>query len=342
MQFIITLLCASAISQAQALRRGKAEGGDNQGAALSSDEVPFPPQLVLKDANDEPDSYRPNDDMIKYVLTPSVQNFRELNVTTAELAPENTGKKILVYCTSQKFLQCKNGKNFNTGHHPAELFVALYHWDRAGFEFDFVTKDGGEVVVEDWSLSTCMGFEDQIRSIRSKYEASLARPKRTTEVDAKSLSTNYLAVFMPGGHGPLIDEHTDEAFGAILHAAHQSELPTIALCHGPTALRASAAGSYVADGLFPYKDYEFVMFPDQVDKQSVGFGYLPGELRDEDMAEAALTKLGLIIKNTEADESTHTYKELVTGASPQASQNLAEEGLRALLAKYDLSGQKIS
>merc|ERR1712054_394284 len=96
-------------------------------------------------------------------------------------------------------------------------------------------------------------------------------------------------------------------------------LPTLSLCHGPTALRSAALG-----GAFPYNGYTTCVFPDTADDSSPSFGYLPGHLKPEDKVEAHLKTLGMTIKNTQMDNTTHEDRELITGASQLAAQAFSE------------------
>merc|ERR1719228_2942927 len=187
-------------------------------------------------------------------MTPCIKKFEEVVVDK----PYDGDKKILVYCCSKKLLECKNGKMFNTGHQTSEIFLPMYHLDKAGFRFDIVTQDGRKVVLEDWTYETAKGYEDKLREICAKVQDQLDHPLKITDIPL-DLSP-YLAILLPGGHGPLIEGHKDEAMGALLRAANSKGLPTLAICHGPTVLRSAAL-----DGEFPYKGYKMCVFPDKMD-----------------------------------------------------------------------------
>jgi len=281
------------------------------------------PQAAEKRIKSEPDSLRPSNMAMKS-STPSVKNFKELDVVT----PYAGDKKILVICTSKYLLEMDNGTYFNTGHQSSEIFVALYHLDKTGFEFDIATPDGAAVAIEEWTFVLAEGYEDKLRSIQSKLKAQLDAPMKLSEVGTDV--ARYAAVYLPGGHGPLIEQPKVEAIGAILRAAHTIALPTITLCHGPAALLAADIG-----GEFPYKGYKMVVFPDKTDKSTPMFGYLPGYIKEEDKLEKNLVNLGLSIQNTEMDDSTFVDRELISGASQLASQNLAVAAIKHLAEKYN-------
>jgi len=112
--------------------------------------------------------------------------------------------------------------------------------------------------------------------------------------------------------------------------AHDQELTTISLCHGPNALRSAALG-----GDFPYSGYKIRIFPDMADDWSPTVGYLPGYITDAMKAEANLKALGVEVENTEMDDSVSVDRELVTGASQMAAQKLAVAALEVLQTKFD-------
>jgi len=253
-----------------------------------------------------------------------MKGFEELKVET----PYSGTKKILVLCTSKKFLEMQNGCFFNTGHQTSETFVPMYHMDKCGFAFDIATPDGSKVAIEDWTYPMASGYEDKIRQMAAKVADQLNSPLKMTDI-ALDLE-KYAAIFLPGGHGPVIEQPKIEVLGAILRAAHAQSLPTISLCHGPAAFRAAALG-----GEFPYKGYKLVVFPDKMDVSSPKFGYLPGKMKEEDKVEAALVKLGMEVQNKEMDDSTCVDRELITGCSQAASQTVAVLACKALADKYD-------
>lgn len=255
--------------------------------------------------------------------TPTLKDFKEVSVVT----PYTGGKKILVICTSKYLFQLANGKYFNTGHQASETFVTLYHLDKCGFTFDICTPDGKAVAIEEWTFPMAAGYEDKLRSIQKKLQSQLDAPMKVSDVPI-SLEP-YAGIFMPGGHGPVIEQPKIAAIGALLRVAHSLSLPTISLCHGPAALLAAGVG-----GEFPYKGYKICVFPDKVDEFTPKVGYLPGYIKEEDRLEANLVKLGCLVQNKEMDNMTCVDRELVTGSSQLASQTLAVTAVKFLAEKY--------
>ena len=75
-------------------------------------------------------------------------------------------------------------------------------------------------------------------ALYGELAAAMAAPKKLEDVDP-SLA-GYAGIYLPGGHGAMVNLHESVALGKLLHAAHAAALPTVALCHGPAALLAAS------------------------------------------------------------------------------------------------------
>jgi len=239
--------------------------------------------------------------------------------------------KILVYATSKYLLETSDGKYFNTGHHTSEFLLPLHHLMAAGFtNIDIATKDGGRVALEGWTYPLATGYDQILRDTETKLKDKLDSPIHSADVSPDL--DGYIAIFMPGGHGPLIEVGKDPMLGKLLHKAQEKNLSIVSLCHGPVGFRSAALPE--VGGEFPFAGYKIAMFPDSADIASPSFGYLPGQLREDDFAEAALKKLGMVIVNTEMDDTVVADRNLITGASQKAAQKLGVLAAKALLEHY--------
>ena len=138
--------------------------------------------------------------------------------------------------------------------------------------------------------------------------------------------SSYAAVFIPGGHGVMLGIPDDPNVGTILHWAHENDLFTITLCHGPGALLSTSLNSKP----FLYKGYQMTVFPDSMDNQTPMIGYLPGKMPW--MLGEKLTELGVTIINKKSDNSTCVDRRLITGASPLAADELGKLAATTLLS----------
>lgn len=232
--------------------------------------------------------------------------------------------KILVIFTEQKNMKMQNDKLFSTGNHPIEALLPMLHLKNAGFDFEIATPTGKPVVFEMWAFPQ---EDEAVKAIYEEYKARFEAPKKLADFVGTSLvdAESYAAVFVPGGHGSMIGIPEDQNVGKVLNWAHQNDVFTISLCHGP--------GSFLATTLdnpkFIYDGYNMAVFPDAIDKQTPMIGYLPGDM-PHGLSEK-LKSLGANIVNTESDNTVCVDRKLITGASPLAANELGKLAATTLL-----------
>lgn len=62
-------------------------------------------------------------------------------------------------------------------------------------------------------------------------------------------SSEYAALFYPGGHGPMFDLHTDENSIKLIQEFYNAGKPVSAVCHGPIVFAEVKIGDkYLVDG----------------------------------------------------------------------------------------------
>ncbi|MET7611021.1 glyoxalase III HchA [Streptomyces seoulensis] len=224
--------------------------------------------------------------------------------------------KVLVIGTDERYLLTEDGKFFSTGNHPVEMLLPLHHMMEAGFDVDVATLSGNPVKLELWAMPE----EDQ--AVMETYEAlkpQLKQPMKLSEVVADKLGpeSDYIAVFIPGGHGAVIGLAESEDVTETLDWALANDKYVITLCHGPAALLAAARGKDES----PFDGYSLCVFPDALDTgANLEMGYLPGRLRW--LVADLLEKQGVEVLNSEITGQTHQDRKLLTGDSPLASNAL--------------------
>jgi molecular chaperone Hsp31 and glyoxalase 3 len=224
--------------------------------------------------------------------------------------------KVLMIATEERYVLCENGKMFSTGNHPEEMLLPLHHLMAAGFEVDVATIAGYPAKLELWAMPT----EDE--AVLSTYEAlkpKLKQPKKLADVVAEDLGpdSDYLAVFIPGGHGAVVGLPAAIAVADTLDWALANDKFIITLCHGPAALLSVGQGGKES----PFKGYSACVFPDALDQgPNVEIGYLPGHLQW--LVADLLDKQGVTVLNDDMTGQVHQDRTLLTGDSPLASNNL--------------------
>ncbi|WP_240690148.1 DJ-1/PfpI family protein [Brevibacterium sp. S111] len=139
----------------------------------------------------------------------------------------------------------------------------------------------------------------------------------------------YAAIFIPGGHGAMnVIPFDKDVQTALDHFLNNDKL-IITLCHGPASL---LAGSIGRDSN-PFSGHKITAFPDSLDfGANLDIGYLPGEMPWR-LGEA-LKKEGVEIINDDMAGTTTSDRNLLTGDSPLAANQLGKDAVTALLARF--------
>jgi molecular chaperone Hsp31 and glyoxalase 3 len=237
--------------------------------------------------------------------------------------------KVLMIAAEERYVLLENGRMFSTGNHPVEMLLPAHHMMEAGFDVDVATVQGYPAKLELWAVPK----EDE--AVRAAYEAlkpQLKRPRRLSDVVADGLGgrSDYLAVFIPGGHGAVVGLPDSEAVGRTLDWALANDRFVVTLCHGPASLLAASLGKDES----PFKGYSVCVFPDALDEgPNLEIGYLPGRLPW--LVADLLGKQGLNVVNDDMTGRTLRDRKLLTGDSPLASHAL---GLLAADALVEAAG----
>jgi putative intracellular protease/amidase len=155
--------------------------------------------------------------------------------------------KVLVLVSSGRGLPLKDGKIYTgAGYYLNELTVPVRALMKEGYEITFANPTGNTPQVDVHSevadffggdearLEDYMKFRDGLLGLRD--------PSRIKDVIASGLD-QYDAVFVPGGHGPMIDLLDDPDAGIVMRHFHETSKPTAVLCHGPISLLSALPNS---------------------------------------------------------------------------------------------------
>jgi molecular chaperone Hsp31 and glyoxalase 3 len=253
---------------------------------------------------------------------------------TTKYAPQEyevkyTGTKpILVVCTDERNMEMANTKKFSTGNHPVEMLVPMLHFRDAGFSFDICTLRGGAVKLEMWAYPT---KDKNVKNLHDEVNSMMENPKKLADISSLD---DYSAVFIPGGHGCMINLPFSVELGNLLHVAHERGLPTVTLCHGPATLLSTGLEATGKD--FAYKGYEIMCFTDKTDKMTPSVGYLPGHMPWH--CQDSLEKKGIKVLNKSETGAVTQDRELISGDSPNAAHNLGKFAA-PILVKYAIDNK---
>ncbi|WP_054657359.1 glyoxalase III HchA, partial [Stenotrophomonas pictorum] len=259
---------------------------------------------------------------------PSPYSLSQFTSPTSDLdgadysTPYTGGRwKLLMIGADERYLLTDNGTLFSTGNHPVETLLPMYHLDKAGFAFDVATLSGNPVKFEYWAMPS---EDTEVLGLFARYREAFKQPLKLADVVETALGedSDYLGVFIPGGHGALIGLPESPEVKAVLEWAAAKNKFVISLCHGPAA--------FLAVGDSPiYRGKKIVAFPDAMDAQTPDIGYMPGHLTWKFGEQ--LKALGFDILNTGISGAVHRDGTLLTGDSPLAANPLGKLAATTLL-----------
>lgn len=238
--------------------------------------------------------------------------------------------KILLIGADERYLLTGNGTMFSTGNHPVETLLPMYHLDKAGFAFDAATLSGNPVKFEFWAMPS---EDTEVKDFYAKYREQFKQPLKLADVIETALGddSDYIGVFIPGGHGALIGLPESTEVKRVLQWAVAKDKFVISLCHGPAALLAAGLGESKSSYIF--NGYKMCAFPDSLDAKTPEIGYMPGHLTWKFGEQ--LKALGVEIVNEGISGATFKDRKLLTGDSPLAGNNLGKLAADALLKEVE-------
>ncbi|MFW0183480.1 glyoxalase III HchA [Rothia sp. CCM 9417] len=252
--------------------------------------------------------------------TAATTDFDEL-YSPAKVAP---GTKVLVIGTEERYMLMQNGAMFSTGNHPVETLLPLHHMVQAGAEIEVATLTGAPVKLEWWAFPQ----EDQaIASTWNKLKEQMKQPRRLSDLLAEK--NTYAALFIPGGHGAMLNIPESTDVQEALDRALAEDQLIVSLCHGPAGFLAAG----INRERNPFAGYSMCVFPDELDAgANINIGYLPGKMPWA-LGEA-LSNAGINIVNDSMSGLVHQDRNLITGDSPLASNELGKVVVKNLLERY--------
>ncbi|MEU2253757.1 DJ-1/PfpI family protein [Nocardia xishanensis] len=262
-------------------------------------------------------------------------------MTATNSAAGNKGsadqRKVLVVVSAADRIPLREGGSEPTGTYLGELVEPTDAMLAAGFELSFATP-GGKIPTIDGTSCSLMYFgmsrrtrDAAMSSYTRLLELGLAKPADLVGLAASPRElADFDAVFVPGGHAPLVDllyrdaftdDSRNEDFGALLSYFHEHNRPTALICHAPAALAAAPK----VDGRWIYHGYRMTCFKTAVDTMLSAVpvarrfrGHLtvdPTELLRECGARVEQTRLPMGSKIVDD-------RELLTGQDPYSAKAL--------------------
>jgi putative intracellular protease/amidase len=150
--------------------------------------------------------------------------------------------KVLVIGSNATEIEVKGGGTRKIGQYLNETVVPIWAVQNAGYETVLVTPNGTQPHLDETALSA-QNFENNEATFRRAEaffadDPSMTRVRTLRSVIDEGLEA-YAAVFVPGGHAPVVDLIANADAGEILQYFHARRKPTAMICHGPITLVAA-------------------------------------------------------------------------------------------------------
>ena len=141
------------------------------------------------------------------------------------------------------------------------------------------------------------------------------------------------AVFVPGGHGSMVDLSDNPAAGRLLAALHRKGALIAALCHGPAVLLSAPER---ADGLWLFDGYRMTSFTDDEENRT-----RPGRLGMAWLLDTALKNAGAVFDDGPTAWASHVVadRNLITGQNAGSTEATADAVVKKLRAPAGQAAQ---
>lgn len=216
-------------------------------------------------------------------------------------------KHVLIVTTSANELS--NGHA--TGLWLEEFAAPYLLFEKQGYKVTVASIEGGDVPIDANSLED--GLSEEILNTRTLLQD-------TARLDQVADET-YDAVYLPGGHGTVVDFPQNETLQRVVRDVYESGNVVGAVCHGPVGL----VNVKLSDGQPLVKDKRVTGFTDAEEKEmqleTVVPFLLETELRNQGGAFDGAANWSV---NVAVDER------LVTGQNPQSSEKVGQEMVNLL------------
>jgi len=261
----------------------------------------------------------------------------------------NTKGTILVIGSSADSVTLKDGGKEHAGYYLNEMVIPTQTALRAGYEMVLATPNGKKPVMDPQS-AVASYFGDSDDALQKALEFVESYPAMRSPLSMRSVINQgldkYDAVYVPGGHPPMIDLMQDADLGEILRHFHDDGKLTVLLCHGPIALAAAIPNAKefraalvrgdeeearkLAAG-WPYAGYRMTIFSND-EEHWVEDTYMEGRKVPFYVNDALRIAGGKVEISDRGIFKSHAIqdRELITGQNPPSDLALSALFLQAL------------
>ncbi|MBC7556691.1 MAG: type 1 glutamine amidotransferase domain-containing protein, partial [Chryseobacterium sp.] len=200
----------------------------------------------------------------------------------------------------------------------SEFTEPYYDLKDAGYDVTLASVKGGEPPIDPTSALT-----ENITSANRRYQDDevLQNEFKNTKKISEEQSSDYEALFIPGGHGPVFDLAEDKDTGRLIIDFYNSGKYVTAVCHGSAAF---IAAENHQNGFL--KDKKITCFSNTEEKLVGKTNQIPYLLEDKLESLGAKIDNAIIPFNSNVKVDGH----LITGQNPLSAGPAAKELIKML------------
>ncbi len=147
-----------------------------------------------------------------------------LSMSVVSPATAQSRGKVLVVVSGGHLLNLKEVKVYATGYYLNELYATLAALIEAGYTPVYTNPNGDTPSMDASSnVPKFFGGDDAKRMLALVFindQAALRHPIKLAAIVGHT--QDYVGVFVPGGHAPMVDLVKDKNFGVILKSFHDT------------------------------------------------------------------------------------------------------------------------
>jgi putative intracellular protease/amidase len=230
--------------------------------------------------------------------------------------------KVLMVLSGVDHWTLTDGSKDPSGYWAEEFVVPHQVLTNAGIEVDLAAPVNGKPTADPASLKAEIAGPEatEYAAYITEHSDELGAPKPLSGVDL----TEYDAIFIPGGHGPMEDLAHDPDLGRLLIEADRDGKIIAPLCHGPAAL----LSANLPGGRWLFAGRALTVFTDEEERLNKTADKAPW------LVETVLAARGARVQSGAEAWGSNVVVDgnLISGQNPGSSKDLADKVVEVLTA----------
>lgn len=228
--------------------------------------------------------------------------------------------RIVMVLSGVDYWTLADGTKDPSGYWAEEFVVPHRVFIEAGYDVTIAAPVGGNPTADPRSLEEEVAGEEAKEY--AKYIDDHADELRNFTPLSDVRASDFDAIFIPGGHGPMEDLAHDPDLGRVLAEFNEQSKIIAPLCHGPAALLSAS----LPGGLWLFSGRKLTTFTDEEERLNNTADHAPW------LVERVLKARGADVRSASEAWGSNVVVDgnLISGQNPASSKDLAEKVVEVL------------